>query len=699
VQDRSPDEIEGRLKRELGSKEKPFLWVVDDLPTGMDEDTLQRWLAPHPLGKTLITTRTREYDSLGTQIPLDVLKPDEAYDLLISQRRPKGAEEDAAARKVLEDIGYHALAVDVARAALQASISTKNTPFADFINDLAKTTEDELEFASELTDTLPIGHKTSIVGTFLRSIEKMGPDGQDFLRLASMLATAPIPASLVISVLCEADGLSEASGKRRATRAIHSAEKLSLAERVEGDEVAFLVHTLVSRTMRFRDREPKRSGELQNAAVRVLTNDFRKNAGDSKPHHKLEPTIVHARKLVTRDRDIETAELMTWVAQYDYVRGAYKSAEDLMRRDWKIRSRILGDEHPDTLRLLVNLALTLYAQGDFTGARDIQEQMLEKTRRILGVEHQDTLGSMNNLAKTLSVQGDLAGARDIQEQVVEITRHILGDEHLNTLKSMGNLAETLRLQGYLADARDIQEQVLDITHRILGDEHLDTLTSMNNLALTLSAQGDLAGARKIQEQDLEITRRILGDEHPDTLTSMNNLAATLQAQGDLAGTRKLKEQVLKIRQQILGEEHHDTITSMGNLAATLQAQGDLAAAQELQEQVVEIRWRILGKNHPDTLRSMNNLAQTLLYLGEIERAREIQEEVLDISWLILGDKHPNTSMSAWVLFCTYDAMGDFVGAKTVLESDLLWLLDRDPTSLGAYQQEIREMILQIREKP
>ena len=609
VQERSPEEIEGHLKRELERRGEAFLWVVDDLPAGMDRETLERWLAPHPLGKTLITTRTREHGSLGTLIRLDVLEPDEAYELLTSQRRPKGAEEEDAARNLLKDLGYHALAVDVAGAALHASISS--TPFIDFTNDLADPTEDELEFASELTGTLPTGHETSIASTFLRSIEKMRPEGRDFLRLASMLATAPVPASLVISVFCEADGLSDASGKRSATRAIHGAEKLSLAERVEGDDAAFLVHTLVSRTMRFRDREPKRSGELRDAAVRVLTDEFRKNADDPRTHHKLEPTVVHARELVSRDEEIETVDLMDGVARYDRVRGAYKSAEDLWRRVWDIRSRILGDEHPVTLTMIANLALTLSDQGDLSGAREIQEQVLEIMRRVLGAEHPGTLRSMNNLAATLSAQGDLADAREKQEEVLEIQRRILGDEHPVTLTMIANLAATLSDQGDLADAREKKEGVLEIRRRILGDEHPDTLTSMNNLAATLQAEGDLAGAREKQEDVLEIQRRILGDEHPDTLTLIANLAETLRAEGDLAG------------------------------------------------------------------------------------AREKQEDVLEIQRRILGDEHPSTSISAWNLFSTLLEMDDPTNAMAVLKNDLFWLMDRDPATLGANQQQIREMIIQL----
>ena len=775
VQDRSPDEIEGRLKRELGSREKPFLWVVDDLPAGMGEDTLQRWLAPHPLGKTLITTRTHEYGSLGNLIHLDVLEPDEAYELLTSWRVPNGSEEENADHKLLKDLGYHALAVDVAGAAIRASISS--TPFIDFVNALANPTKDELEFAKDLIGILPMGHETSIASTFLRSIKEVGSEGLDFLRLASRLAVAPIPASLVLSVFLEADGLDEISGKRLATLAIHRAEELSLAERVEGGDAAFMVHTLISRTIRFRDIMPDRSGELRDAAVSVLTDEFRKKADDPRNHHALELAAVHARELVSRAEHLPEAELMGWVARYDSVRAAYKSAENLYRRQYGIMRRVFGTEHHFTLASMSNLATTLLAQCDLAGARKIQEQVLEISRKVLGAEHPDTLTSMNNLAETLRAQGDLARAKDVHEQVIEISRKVLGAEQPITLISMSNLARTLEAQGDLARAKDVHEQVLEIKRQVLGAEHLSTLISMSNLASMLCDQGDLDGAREIQEQVVKITRQVLGTAHPTTLISMNNLAETLRAQGDLArakdvheqvlemkqsalgaehlftlismsnlaqtlhdqgeldrareiqeqvleirwgvlgaehpdtlllmnnlaitllalddldGAREIQEQVLEISRKVLGSDHPDTITSMSNLAETLRAQGDLAGGREIQEQVLEIRRRILGDEHPSTLTSMGNLALTLQAQGDLAGGREIQEQVLEIRWRVLGSEHPDTCRSAWNLFSTYIAMGDSVGARTVLETDLIWLRDRDPASLGADQQKIREMIL------
>ena len=57
-----------------------------------------------------------------------------------------------------------------------------------------------------------------------------------------------------------------------------------------------------------------------------------------------------------------------------------------------------------------NLAATLGAQGDRTAERRLQERVLEVRTRVLGEEHPDTLASMSNLAVTLNALGDLEGA-------------------------------------------------------------------------------------------------------------------------------------------------------------------------------------------------------------------------------------------------------------------------------------------------
>jgi hypothetical protein len=75
------ERIEGALARKIGNEGKPCLWVVDDVPNGLDGEALRRWFAPHPLARTLITTRCGEYGSLAKGVDLSVLTSDEALQM------------------------------------------------------------------------------------------------------------------------------------------------------------------------------------------------------------------------------------------------------------------------------------------------------------------------------------------------------------------------------------------------------------------------------------------------------------------------------------------------------------------------------------------------------------------------------------------------------------------------------------------
>ena len=541
------DQIEGALARELAKREKRCLWVVDDVPDGLEPQALRRWLAPDAIARTLMTTRSRAYGTLARPVDLSVLHPDEAFQLLTSRRLPANNEEEDRARALANDLGYHSLALDVTAAAVQ---SYGREPYRTLRNELALESRDALELAAELADALPNGHEPSIANTVLRSVRGLESEGQDLLRLASVLAVAPITASLVIAVF-EAAGLPKAQWAQR--KAFQQLTQASLAE-IAGDD-ARTVHTLVSRSMRFQEKStPGRTELLRAAAVRVLTNrlEFIAHAGE---YGTIAAEMPHARSLIANGgEDPELLALALWSARRDFEQGSYQSARKLEEQVLEARRRVLGQEHPNTLTAMNNLAQTLGAQGDHAAARKLEEQVLEARRRVLGQEHPDTLTAMNNLAQTLGAQGDHAAARKLQEQVLEARRRVLGQEHPNTLTAMNNLAQTLGPQGDHAAARKLQEQVLEALRRVLGQEHPDTLTAMNNLAQTLGAQGDHAAARKLEEQVLEARRRVLGQEHPNTLTAMNNLAQTLGAQGDHAAARKLQEQVLEALRRVLGQE-------------------------------------------------------------------------------------------------------------------------------------------------
>ncbi len=402
------EQIQGALSRKIATENKSCLWVVDDVPNGLDGEALRRWFAPHALARTLITTRSREYGSLAKGIDLSVLTPDEAYQLLTARRKPAGTNEEAQARALANDLGYHALALDVTASALMSSVAAE--PFRDFRAKLARPDKDALALAETLADALPNGHEKSIAQTMLRSIRGLGAEGLDFLLLASVLAVAPIPASLVTAVFEKADKLSHEDAEERTSLAFKQVTSASLAENAGENQNARSVHTLVSRAVRFQGKStPERTQTLRAAAVEGLrvkiakvATDPRIRGGESELH------TAHARQLVARAANVNEGNLLGWLARYDDERGSYVSARLLRTHELEFRSQAQGEEHPATLTARLNLAATLHAQGDLAGARQQFEQVLEASRRLLGEEHPTTLTARLNLAATLHAQGDLA---------------------------------------------------------------------------------------------------------------------------------------------------------------------------------------------------------------------------------------------------------------------------------------------------
>jgi tetratricopeptide (TPR) repeat protein len=537
VADHSPDEVLGALAVELERRGERCLWVVDDLPDGLQVSQVQALLAPHPVASTLLTTRSRRYDQLAAVVDLDVLPPEDALALL-TRHRPAATDQDQAdAAGLVADLGYHALAVDVAGAALRTQTGLLSV--GEFRVALQDPSQDELELAADLAPALPGGHQASIAATLQRSIGRLDPDGSDVLRLASVLAAAPLPLTLLAAVLQQADGLDERAARRQTSRGVAQAEGASLASPtrlgVDPDaageptgEGGWVVHALVARTMRFTDPDQPRTVALRTAAVAVLTQALAAIV-DPSAHTSLRQVVPHARELARHPDTAAEAALLASVARYDYERGDYRPAEQANRQALEARRRLLGPEHPDTLASMNNLATTLADLGDAAGAVDLHRQVLEARRRVLGPEHPDTLGSMNNLGLALADLGDAAGAADLHRQVLEAYRRLLGPEHPDTLTSMHNLATTLADVGDAALAYDLLRQVLEARRRLLGPEHPDTLQSMNNLATTLYALGDAAGAADLLRQVLEAYRRLLGPEHPSTRMVAKNLALVQRA--------------------------------------------------------------------------------------------------------------------------------------------------------------------------
>ena len=720
-----PRDVEAAFRLELERRGKAYLWLVDDIPDGLAADEVRAWLAPGRFGKTLLTTRSRRYDSLAATVEPGVLALQDATELLVRHRPPVGDSETNDVERLAEDLGLHALAIEVAGAAL--AVAAGPTPYADFRAALGEPGEDELEFAADLANALSTGHDPSIANTLLSSIVGLGEDATDLLRLASLVANAPMPSALVDDVIALADGLDQRDARRAGMRARRDAERASLLDRSFSGE-AHTVHPLVARAMRYADRNREaRREQLHRSAVTVLAEKL----GDppwfaSEPPDDAELLIPHARHLLTARAGLPELTLASCVARYDYERGAFSSARELGQRVLDGRRQLLGERHPETLTAMGRLAATLSAQGESAEARPLVERAfhgrrelfgehhpdtlramnilavhlreedpvrarglghsaLDGLKELLGERHPDTLAAMGNLAITLQMQADLEAGRELQQRMLDGLEELLGEGHPATLRAMSTLASMDRAGGP-AQVRDRQQRAYDGVRNVLGEGHPETLAAMGNLARTLEAQGDFTAARELEERLLEGFRDLYGEAHPSTLYAMNLLAATLHSQRDFDAARELEHRALDALRGLLGERHPDTLGAMAQLAATLREQGDLDAARDLGQQALQGRREVLGERDPQTLRAMSSLAATLHTRQDFDAARQLAQEALAGYLELVGERHINTLGVMSTLAATLHEQGELEAAgelgQRALDGRLQVLGERHPDTLA-----------------
>lgn len=659
VGDLSPDETQAALRTALDAAAEPFLWVVDDLDSEADEE-LASWLAPGRFGSTLVTTRNRRFPAIGTELPLGALSEDEAVDLLRQHREPAGTADEDALRVVAQALGGHPLALDVSGSALRAEAGVRSA--SDFADALRRPTKDELELASSLEDELPNGHERSIAATLLRSIRRLSEPGVDFLRIAALLADAPIPPLLVVAALASADGLSVEEAKRHAVAAMHDAENNSLAEMsVEGG--ARRVHSLVSRTMRFTDESGARIMDLRTATIAALTDELAIRSATSAETTAL---LAHARELATSCADEPEAELLSLVAGHDFDRGDYVRALELQRKvlDTFRRVRALGDSR--TTSAMSDVAHTLSILGKPGTAERLKLRILGERVMTLGPDHPETLHALNSLGETQRAKGDLEAALATHTRALNGFLRARGP---GLLVSLNNLALTLADLGDLKGARELQEQALDGRRRLNGQLASETLTAASNLAGMQWQLGERDDARALEEEVLARRRETLGETHPQTLLSMNNLAVMLSEAGDLRAASDLQEEVLAGYRSVFGDDHQSAVTAKGNLANTLRARGDLLRARVLQEEALAAATSLWGEAHPSTLVMRSNLGGTLRDQGENAAALDLHRQAFEGLRETLGVAHPTTVAVAEALRATLETTGDR-GAIARLDDEL-----------------------------
>lgn len=597
-----------------------YLWIIDDLPPGVDQGSIESLLPSNPASALLITTRWMALNALPNRLDLGVLDAEAAHGLLTARRPPRKASELAEAHGLAAAVGCHPLALDVLGALVRDDLST--TPYAHWRGQLAAPGDDFDRSGEALHDQLPTGSERAITRVLATSLQRLkSKHSLGILRIAGSLGDAAIPGDLLTDILSRFSPIPpEDLGHAVADLAAHA-----LVTRMP--EVGGIhVHAIVRWVARRWPTSGLVTARIDAECCEVLCQRFRV-ADDVRRHDELLALLPHALR-VSQEETIEAVIVGGSIGHFAEVRGNFHEARTHAERAVQYFEGKLVPVNPYSALAKNNLAVALKQLGDPKGAENYFGQALVDYERLYGCEHRLTLMAQHNIGTTFEARGDFAAAQRLYQRVYAVQRRVLGPADPDTLRTGMHLGGMLSDLGDLSGSRALFEPAIRACDAALGPDHPITLDLQSFLAVTLKRQGDLSTTRALEESLLAARQRVLGPEHPATLMCAQQLAMTMSQQNELVGARALGERTLDAQIRILGPEHPVTLQTQHNLAVTQILQNDLDEALSLMERTLAGQSRVLEPGHPHILVTKEDLAWVYLLRGEMERARNLLEEVL-----------------------------------------------------------------------
>jgi tetratricopeptide (TPR) repeat protein len=592
--DTDPDGLDiptllSRLGQALDQAGRPFLWIVDDLPNGLNGAAFRQWLAPATAGRwgrTLITSRSRRYDEKAEPIHLPPLDAGAAgrpvAGALAGMDKQNPRMRYAALRQRLSDPGKKAL-----------------------------------DIAARLSGDLPKDYEANVAAALLYAIESMDEAGRDVLRLAAELAEAPMSTDfmadcLLRSGLCaeenrkngplvrlaaqrELDPMDADAAHRHAETGLAVLERFSLGQRTDG---GIDIHPLIAHIMQYADPAPGRRAALRRAAVYALYGMGERCArnGHWRP---LAPLAPHARRLAAdlRNRPIggrndpsdigRRLRLGFFLSDMDIAYGALHRALGLYRTLGALLARTTPLS-PDGMDWQGELSARCDRIGDLLAARGDLPGALASFRKSLGIRkhlaarnptlgepQRDLTANHHKIGDVLLARGNAQGALDSYRTALALAESLaaqnpgdaghqfdlaVGYERLAALYlRTGHGREALNaLQPALAVYESLARQnpahakfarAPAVIHNMIGD--------------ILRAHGDTEGALKRFRTALAIAEGVTTREpdHPewqrDLALSHNNIGNILAALGNPAGAAEHYRAYLAIAERLAAQDLAD----------------------------------------------------------------------------------------------------------------------------------------------
>eukprot|EP01038_Epipyxis_sp_PR26KG_P007805 gene7805-10600_t len=314
--------------------------------------------------------------------------------------------------------------------------------------------------------------------------------------------------------------------------------------------------------------------------------------------------------------NVEELEILDEYFQFGclyYEQKQLEDSEEMFRKAYNGREKILGDDHQLTLTTGENFAKVLQERGKIDEAVALYEKGLKGCLLALGEQHRDTLSIMNNLGELYVLMERYEEAESLFRTALSGRTRLLGENHQDALTSMVSLGNLLHLMNKMDESEVMLETALIGCEKIFGNDSQFTIITMKNLSKVYKSNNKIESSEIILKKALLYCDQLFGTEHALTLDTAYQLGLVCQHVHKLQVAEELFKKVVEYGNVVMGSDHNIVIDSQDRLGRVLQLRGNFKESEKTIRSLYQMKYLLYGEENDETMKSFFDLGTLLLY--------------------------------------------------------------------------------------
>jgi serine/threonine protein kinase/tetratricopeptide (TPR) repeat protein len=244
--------------------------------------------------------------------------------------------------------------------------------------------------------------------------------------------------------------------------------------------------------------------------------------------------LLDLRRQVFGDPSSEVAVTLDFLGRVLTDAGRFEEAETVILEALAMSRAVHGEESINVAACYQNQAILEQVwRQNYALAEELSRKELRIRRAVDGRDSMDTASTLDNLGVVVMLQGRLDEAAPLIEESAALIRKLGGDRHPELARALENLGNIYFQRGEYDRVLAVLEEVLAMRREVLGDDSPDVARSLTNLGAVQHRSGKPQAAVVTLRDAVLRMEGAYGPDHPDVASTHRSLGWALISAGDL----------------------------------------------------------------------------------------------------------------------------------------------------------------------